>query len=50
MMLTHCHRFIIIPSKHCLNLAAAVYLILYDRISKLGALNKQDILTIEDLE
>ena len=48
-MLTHCHRFIVIPSKHCLNLAAAVYLILYDRIVKLGALNKPDIQAIEDL-
>lgn len=49
MMLTHCHRFIVIPSKHCLNLAAAVYLILYDRITKIGALNKADIQTIEAL-
>jgi len=49
MMLTHCHRFIVIPSKHCLNLAAAVYLILYDRIAKMGALNKPDIQAIEDL-
>lgn len=29
-----CHRFVTIPSKHCTNLAAAVYLILYDRIIK----------------
>jgi len=49
MMLTHCHRFVIIPSKHCLNLAAAVYLILYDRIAKMGALNKSDIQAIEAL-
>ena len=49
MMLTHCHRFIVIPSKHCLNLAASVYLILYDRIAKLGALNKPDIQAIEAL-
>lgn len=27
----HCHRFVTIPSEHCLNLAAAVYVILYDR-------------------
>lgn len=40
---------IVIPSKHCLNLAAAVYLILYDRIAKLGALSKPDIQTIEEL-
>jgi tRNA(Leu) C34 or U34 (ribose-2'-O)-methylase TrmL len=29
--LRHCHRFVRIPSKHCLNLAAAVNVILYDR-------------------
>lgn len=34
--LQHCHRFVIIPSYHCLNLAAAVYTVLYDRVSKLG--------------
>lgn len=27
----HCHRFVIIPTRHCTNLAAAVYLVLYDR-------------------
>lgn len=35
IMLKHCHRFIVIPSKHCVNLAAAVYLTLYDRTAKL---------------
>lgn len=34
IMLKHCHRFVVIPSKHCVNLAAAIYLVLYDRISK----------------
>lgn len=29
-----CHRFVKIPSLHCLNLAAAVNLVLYDRILK----------------
>jgi len=29
-----CHRFVTIPSKHCTNLAAAVYLVLYDRMLK----------------
>lgn len=42
VMLQHCHRFIIIPSKHCLNLAAAVYLVLYDRLQKIGVINKND--------
>ncbi len=30
----HCHRFVSIPTKHCTNLAAAVYLVLYDRAIK----------------
>ena len=34
----HCHRFVSIPSKHCLNLAAAVYIVLFDRINKQYAL------------
>jgi tRNA(Leu) C34 or U34 (ribose-2'-O)-methylase TrmL len=29
-----CHRFVRIPSRHCLNLAAAVNLVLYDRLVK----------------
>lgn len=29
-----CHRFVVVPSRHCLNLAAAVYLVLYDRAVK----------------
>jgi tRNA(Leu) C34 or U34 (ribose-2'-O)-methylase TrmL len=29
-----CHRFITIPSAHCLNLAAAVNVVLYDRRAK----------------
>lgn len=29
-----CHRFVAIPSLHCLNLAAAVYIVLYDRAVK----------------
>ena len=30
----HCHRFVVIPTKHCTNLSAAVYIILYDRHMK----------------
>lgn len=33
----HCHRFVIIPTRHCVNLAAAVYLVLYDRAIKMAA-------------
>lgn len=29
-----CHRFVTIPSVHCLNLSTAVGLLLYDRLSK----------------
>lgn len=32
--LRHCHRFVIIPTAHCLNLAAAVNVVLYDRMLK----------------
>jgi tRNA(Leu) C34 or U34 (ribose-2'-O)-methylase TrmL len=32
----HCHSFAIIPSRHCTNLAAAVYIVLYDRMMKSG--------------
>lgn len=41
--LMHCHRFVMIPTEHdesgrpfCTNLAAAVYLVLYDRMLKMG--------------
>lgn len=32
----HCHRFVKIPTRHCVNLAAAVYIVLYDRMLKLS--------------
>lgn len=32
--LSRCHRFVVIPTKHCVNLAAAVYIVLYDRLVK----------------
>jgi tRNA C32,U32 (ribose-2'-O)-methylase TrmJ len=32
--LTACHRFVRIPSRGCLNLAAAVNIVLYDRRAK----------------
>lgn len=32
--LRNCHRFVKIPTKHCTNLSAAVYLVLYDRLLK----------------
>ena len=30
----HCHQFVIIPTRHCTNLSAAIYIILYDRYMK----------------
>jgi hypothetical protein len=29
--LSQCHRFLVIPTRHCVNLSAAVYTVLYDR-------------------
>ena len=29
--ISHCHRFVVIPTKYCLNLATAVATILWDR-------------------
>ncbi len=31
----HCHRFVSIPTRHCLNLATSVSTVLYDRQAKL---------------
>lgn len=33
--LQHCHRFVVIPTRHCLNLGAAIATVLYDRHAKL---------------
>lgn len=33
---SHCHFFVSIPTRHCLNLATAVATVLYDRQSKLN--------------
>jgi len=41
-----CHRFVIVPTKHCLNLAMTVNVVLYDRMVKLG--ESFDISTVED--
>ncbi len=34
-LLVRCHRFVVIPSQHCLNLATAVATVLYDRQHKM---------------
>ena len=41
-VLTCCHHFLIIPSRHCLNLATAVGIILWDRLYKEFASGKCD--------
>lgn len=33
-VLAQCHRFLVIPTRHCLNLSVAVNIVLYDRIVK----------------
>jgi tRNA(Leu) C34 or U34 (ribose-2'-O)-methylase TrmL len=38
-----CHRFVVVPSKHCLNLASAVGIVLYDRMQKIGITNHTEI-------
>ena len=43
VMLRHCQRFIVIVSKHCLNLAAAVNVVLADRITKMGLVHRDEI-------
>lgn len=35
-----CHRFVTIPTRHCLNLAAAVNVVLYDRSVKNAVLQR----------
>jgi tRNA(Leu) C34 or U34 (ribose-2'-O)-methylase TrmL len=35
VLLGHCHRFLVIPTRHCLNLATAVATVLWDREYKL---------------
>jgi tRNA(Leu) C34 or U34 (ribose-2'-O)-methylase TrmL len=43
VMLRHCQRFLVIVSKHCLNLGAAVNVVLSDRITKMGIFDREDI-------
>jgi len=47
--LRHCHRFIVIPTHHCVNLSAAVYLILYDRLVKRQAAGLEPVLPMDDV-
>lgn len=47
--LRHCHRFVVIPTRHCVNLAAAVYLVLYDRLIKRQAAGLEPVLPMEQV-
>lgn len=47
VVLQHCHRFVAIPTRHCLNLAAAVSTVLYDRQAKLEPDLQLDMLKTE---
>jgi len=44
VLLTHCHRFLVIPTRHCLNLATAVATVLWDREYKRWLSGKVDSL------
>jgi tRNA(Leu) C34 or U34 (ribose-2'-O)-methylase TrmL len=44
----HCHRFVVIPTRHCVNLGAAVYLVLYDRMYKRCMAGLEPILPITE--
>lgn len=46
MTLGFCHRFVQIPSKHCFNLAGAVYITLYDRHQKRVLSGKEEPLNV----
>jgi tRNA(Leu) C34 or U34 (ribose-2'-O)-methylase TrmL len=41
-----CHRFVTIPTRHCTNLAAAIYTVLYDRHAKRVAAGLEPVNTI----
>ena len=43
-----CHRRVFIPTFHCTNLAAAVYLVLYDRLLKRMRDGLEPVMTIEE--
>jgi len=45
----HCHRFVVIPTRHCVNLAAAVNLVLYDRLAKRMRAGLEDIRCLADV-
>jgi tRNA(Leu) C34 or U34 (ribose-2'-O)-methylase TrmL len=42
VLLRHCHQHVIIPTRHCLNLAVAIGTVLYDRNMKRALAGKHD--------
>lgn len=53
-VLAQCHRFVVIPTRHCLNLATAVATVMYDRAQKLGLFprdrDRSVLVTVDDEE
>jgi tRNA(Leu) C34 or U34 (ribose-2'-O)-methylase TrmL len=49
VILRHCHRFLAIPAAHCLNLAAAVNVVLYDRRMKRQLAGLEDTLPVTEM-
>lgn len=47
-VLRHCHHVVRIPSRHCLNLASAVYVTLYDRHVKRATAGLEDPLMLTE--
>ena len=45
----HCHRFVAIPTFHCTNLAAAVYIVLYDRLQKRRAAGLEPLTPVPEM-
>jgi len=48
--LSFCHKFVIIPTRHCLNLATAVATVLWDRQVKMFQSGKEHIVTPGEFE
>lgn len=46
-VMRHCHRFVAIPTHHCLNLAAAINVVLYDRRIKRQLAGLEDIVPVK---
>ncbi len=47
VLLAHCHRFVAIPTRHCLNLSMVVGTVLYDRLAKLQPETRMDMAMTE---